>query len=105
MEQFSSLKGYAQNSQKKPLLGYKSTLEGNVEKPQLRRIMKSQICKSCNGRGKALAYFNGRVLTGFCSCESGKKAEKEADKIMKELGMDVELMRKHRIRLKDRTKF
>lgn len=62
-------------------------------------------CPICKGRGKALGYFNGRVLMAYCSCSAGKQKEKESDARCKALGLDVTLMRKYRVRLKDRTQY
>ncbi len=56
------------------------------------------ICKDCGGKGKLRTYINGRVLSVYCYCESGKKRESERDEFVRSLGSDVETDRKYRLR-------
>lgn len=61
-------------------------------------------CYTCNNRGKALTYVNGRVLLGYCFCTYGDNAQEDRNQLCLSQGIDIEFDKKFRVVIKEKQK-
>ena len=61
-------------------------------------------CNTCNNRGKALTYVNGRVVLGYCYCTYGDKAQEDRNRLCLSQGTDIVFDKKFRVTIKKKKK-